>query len=345
MITINRRLAGPALAGALLTAAAPASAADFTVTGGRLDWTMANQFDSTTDNTRTWLGYATQTTGGFPPNGRIEATAPATLTNPVGASIPGLNGTATPTPARGVNERYKLTYPASATGSTFSTTSGGKLSATVELTGKFTFIIHEGRNFKPGTIVDPVITIDGATGTLRSSGTKIAPAVTSYDRNDVQFNLDLSDATVSKRPDGSHAITNIVPVSTAQSILSGFGANSRLYGTMALTVAADEILTAAAPAKDGATGPAGPAGPAGKDGRDAELRVIRLSRAAFATKAEVHVRLIDPATKKTVARGTVERRTLRLSVLQGTTLKGGTYTLQRTAKKATGKRTATISFK
>ena len=33
---------------ALLAAPATASAADYTVTGGRLDWTMANQFDGTT---------------------------------------------------------------------------------------------------------------------------------------------------------------------------------------------------------------------------------------------------------------------------------------------------------
>lgn len=343
MITLDRRLVAlTASAAALLATAVPASAADFTVTGGRLDWTMANQFDGGADNSRTWLGYAIRAGGQGIPNGRIESIAPATLTNPIGTMIPGLNAAATPAPVKGLNERYKLSYPAAATGSTLSTTSAGKLSATVELTGGFTYAIHEASNFKPGTIVDPVISIDGATGTLRGSGTKITPAVTAYDRTDVQFNLDLSDATVSRRPDGSYAITNIVPVSTAQTILSGFGTGMRLYGTMALTIAADEIIPATPlPLVAGPAGPQGPAGPAGKD---ATFRVVRLAKAAFATKSEVHVRLIDRKTKKTVARGTVERRTLRLSVPAGTSLKG-TFTLQRTAKKASGKRTATITIK
>ena len=100
-------------------------------------------------------------------------------------------------------------------------------------------------------------------------------------------------------------------------------------------------LIAATPLPVGTPGPAGPAGPAGKD---ATFRVVRLAKAAFTTKAEVHVRLIDRATKKTIARGTVEKKTLRLSVPAGTKLKG-TYTLQRVAKKASGKRTATITIK
>ena len=51
-----------ALAAAALLAAAPAaSAADFTVTGGKLDWTMANQYAGGGDAARTWLGYATNT--------------------------------------------------------------------------------------------------------------------------------------------------------------------------------------------------------------------------------------------------------------------------------------------
>ena len=325
---------------ALLAAPAAASAADYTVTGGRLDWTMANQFDSTSDNSRSWLGYAIRAGGPGVPNGRIESIAPATLTNPIGGTIPGLNAATVPAPVKGLNERYELSYPAAAAGSTLSMTGAGKLSATVELTGGFTFAIHEASGFKPGTIVDPIVTIDGATGTLRSSGTKIGPTVASYDRTDVQFGLDLSDAVVTRRPDGSHAITNIVPVSTAQTILSGFGNNARLYGTMALTIAADEVI-AATPLPVGTPGPAGPAGPAGKD---ATFRVVRLAKAAFATKAEVHVRLIDRATKKTIARGTVEKKTLRLSVPADTKLKG-TYTLKRTAKEASGKLQTTVKIK
>ena len=56
------------------------------------------------------------------------------------------------------------------------------------------------------------------------------------------------------------------------------------------------------------------------------------------------MRLIDRATKRTIARGTVEKKTLRLSVPAGTKLKG-TYTLKRTAKKASGKLQTTIEIK
>ena len=52
------------------------------------------------------------------------------------------------------------------------------------------------------------------------------------------------------------------------------------------------------------------------------------------------MRLIDRATGKTIARGTVERRTLRLGVLAGTKLKKGTYLLKRTAKNASGRKQA-----
>jgi hypothetical protein len=96
--------------------------------------------------------------------------------------------------------------------------------------------------------------------------------------------------------------------------------------------------------RDGAAGPAGLAGKDGAPGRDADMRVIRLKRAPFATKREVHVRLIDRKTKKSLATGTVQGRTLRLSVLSGTSLKG-TYTLKRTAKKAKGKLQTTITVR
>ena len=61
-----------ALAAAALLAAAPAaSAADYTVTGGQLDWTMANQFAGGGDPAA--RGSATRPTppvGGRPPTGR-----------------------------------------------------------------------------------------------------------------------------------------------------------------------------------------------------------------------------------------------------------------------------------
>ena len=126
---------------ALLAAPAAASAADYTVTGGRLDWTMANLYDATPDPARTWLGYATYTVGGGAANGSISPIAPATLTGPTGATVDVVNTTA----ARGASELYKLTYPAATTGSTFSATGAGRIKASIELTGAFKFQIHETR--------------------------------------------------------------------------------------------------------------------------------------------------------------------------------------------------------
>ena len=57
-----RKLILALTATALAAAPATASAADYKVTGGKLDWTIANYFASG-DANRTWLGYATATTG------------------------------------------------------------------------------------------------------------------------------------------------------------------------------------------------------------------------------------------------------------------------------------------
>ena len=97
------------VAAALLAAAPAAHAADYTVTGGKLDWTIANFFVSG-DPDRTWLGYASNTTGGGAPNGNITATAPATIKDRSGTVVPIVDGT---TP-RGLDRLYTLSYPGAA---------------------------------------------------------------------------------------------------------------------------------------------------------------------------------------------------------------------------------------
>ena len=109
--------------------------------------------------------------------------------------------------------------------------------------------------------------------------------------------------------------------------------------SLTLGLASTRRTPGRAPGRDGAAGRRpGPAGPAGKDGRDATFRVVRLASAPFATKREVHVRLIDRATRQD-RRARHGRSGARCgsACLTGTTLKG-TYRLQRTAKKASGKR-------
>jgi hypothetical protein len=235
---------------------------------------------------------------------------------------------------RGADQLFTLGFPASAGGSYTDEGVGS-----VELTGTFTFTVHG----LPITFVDPLITLDGLTGTVKASGTtaNMQGQAAAFDRSKVQFNLDLSNATVTLRANGARTINGIVPVSTADTALAGFGPSSRRYGTMSLTLG----LKSSATTQVGATGRDGAAGKDGANGRDATLAIVRLKRAPFATRMEVHVRLIDRATGKTVARGTVERRTLRLGVLAGTKLKKGTYLLKRTAMKASGKKQAVITIR
>lgn len=317
-------------AAALLAVPATASATDYKVTGGKLDWTQANYFASG-DNARTWLGYATRVgdpARGFA-NGWVTAVAPATITGPTGA-VTTVDGTS----PRLIDSLYTFGFPVSA-GGTYSDLGVG----TVDLSGTLDMEAHEDLEFK-----DPRITLNGLTGTLTALGKNLT---TTLDHSKVQFDLDLSNAQVIQRADGSKRITGIVPVGTAHTAMAGFPAGQTRFGTMSLTLAVTEEKTPAVLAGPGATGPAGPAGiagPAGAAGRDATLKVVRLAKAAFATKHEVHVRLIDRKTKKSIALGTVEGRTLRLSVLSGTTLKGS-YTLKRTAKKASGKLQTTITIK
>jgi len=324
-----------ALAAAALLATAPAAAAsDFTVTGGKLDWTIANNYVPG-DPARTWLGYATNTQPPGAANGNVVATAPAAITGPGGAVVPTVDTAS----ARGADQLYTFGYPVASGSYT------DKGVGSIELRGTLTFTVHT----LPITLVDPLITLDGLTGTLKASGSTASMngQTSAYDRSKTQFTLDLSNATVVLRPNGARTINGIVPVSTAESVLSGFPPPSRRFGTMSLTLGLDDVPVGTqigAAGRDGAAGATGPAGRDGRDGRDADLRVIRLARAPFATGREVHVRLIDRTTGKTVARGTVQRRTLRLGVLTGTTLKG-TYLLKRTAKKASGRLQATITIR
>jgi hypothetical protein len=319
-------------AAALLAAASPASAADYTVTGGKLDWTIANAFTGFTDTSRTWLGYVTFNQAGNPgsSNGTATVTAPATLTGPTGAAAASVD----PNSARGLDQLYTFGYPVTA-GGAYNDQGVGS----VEAKGTVTFVIHG----VPITVVDPLITLNGLTGTLKASGVTASQsgATAGYDRSTTQFTLDLSNAEVKLRADGSRRITGIVPLTTADTALVGFGTNSNRFGTMSLTLGLNASSTqVGATGRDGANGTNGTNG---KDGRDATLRVIRLKTAPFKTTTEVHVRLVDRSTRKTVASGTAEGKTLRLGVLTGTKLKGK-YLLERTAKKASGKLRATVTI-
>ena len=132
---------------ALLATAAPASAADYTITGGKLDWTIANYFASG-DPDRTWLGYVTNTTGGGAANGNATVIAPATLVNTAG--VPPTAGIIDGTTPRGLDRLFTFSYPAKPAGQLSSAGVG-----TIELEGTVRFVIHAAMGLQPITLVDP----------------------------------------------------------------------------------------------------------------------------------------------------------------------------------------------
>ena len=111
---------------------------------------------------------------------------------------------------RGVDQLFTLGYPVAAAGGTYTDAGVGS----VELEGTFTFTVH---GF-PITLVNPLVKLDGLTGTLAASGsaTDRGGATAPFDRSKTQFTLDLSNATVTLRANGARTINGIVPVSTGR---------------------------------------------------------------------------------------------------------------------------------
>ena len=306
-------------AAALVAAPATASAADYKVTGGKLDWTIANYFASG-DANRTWLGYATATTGPGAANGFVTAVAPATITGPAGA-VTTVDGTS----PRLIDSLYTLGFPVNANG-TYSDAGVGA----VALTGTLNMAVHN----IPLTLKDPKITLNGLTGTVTGEGVNLSGPV---DHSKVQFNLDLSKSQVVQRADGSKQITGIVPASTADTVMGGFPAGTTRYGTMSLTLAVEYpapnsgpqgekgepgTTTLGSPGTSGPVGPQGPVGPRGPAGKSAKISTFKLAKAPFAGTATRTVRVLQRKTGKVLATGTLKGRTLRVSHLEATKLKG-----------------------
>jgi hypothetical protein len=329
-----------ALAAAAMLAAAPsAHAATYTVTGGKLEWTMPN-FWASGNPDRTWFGYLTGPVGG----GTFEAVAPTTLTDRNGAAVTTPVTNAAP---RTLDDVYTLTFPVTA-GSTYTDTGVGE----IEIGGSAKFVTHG----IPITFVAPLVKLDGLTGTISASGTaanQMGQPFT-YDRTTPQFSLDLAKAEVKLRADGSRVISGIVPAGTATTAMFP-GATPPFFGTFTLTLnltypepgtgpkgdtGAPGPSVLGSPGAQGPQGPAGPRGPAGPKGTSAKISTFTLKQAPFAGAAKRPVKLLQRRTGKVLATGTLQRRKLRLSHLETTKLKGA-YVLRLT----NGKRRATITLK
>ena len=185
-----RRSARLIAAIAVASAMAPAAASAATVASGHLDWTQTAVYNSGTPQ-RTWLGYVTGDPMVGQAGGSATPTAPAT------------GPTVTTASPRGVSETYTTVFPA--TDGTYDANTG---TGTVELEGglSFTSPVH----MFTITVDQPEIVLDGNSGQLFASGTGGGDTPT-YDDTKPLFDLDLSDATVTLKADGSRVISGIVP--------------------------------------------------------------------------------------------------------------------------------------
>jgi len=227
----SSQLAG--IAAATLLIAAPAHAD--TVGTGSLSWTMAAVYDSAA-NAKTYLGYVTAPLGQGPStNGTATPSAGAT------------GDTVTPSSPRGVDTRYTFTYTG-ATGTYDRATGAGS----VELKGTVTFT--SATHGFTVTVENPLVVLNGQTGTLAASGRKGQGAT--YDRSAPVFDLDLSKATTTDNTDGSRTIGGIVPAINTDPFGgypkgSGPDRTPNTFGGFALTIGAP----AAAPPPPATTTP------------------------------------------------------------------------------------------
>jgi hypothetical protein len=316
-----------------ILALAPASAQASTVTGGHLDWTITNVFDSTAPagTQRTWLGYATSSP---PPQGANGTAAPI---------APATGDTVTPSSTRGVD--YRFSYPA--TSGTYDEYTG---TGTVELAGAVSFTapaFPAGHGFTI-TIENPQVVLEGLTGRLYASG-QGEGATDTYDRSAPVFTLDLSEATVTLHADGSRTIGPIAPaIATSQHVFpapynagAGPDRTPNTFGAFSLRLALAPIAggsAAGVPGPQGETGPPGATGQAGPRGRS--VLVTRLARAPFGGRALHRVRVTPRGSTRTLAWGTVRGRTLRVTLSASVQRLRGRYVLRPVAA---SRRPVTIS--
>ncbi|MEI2701509.1 MAG: HtaA domain-containing protein [Baekduia sp.] len=291
-----------------------AGAAAAPITSGTLSWTQKNVFDGAApaNTDRTWLGYLSRVGAPGNPNGVTSPVAPATGPT-VDASSP-----------KGVDSTWQF----------------GATSGTYDVdTGKGDLVFAGGLRYTgPAigieiSIENPQITLDGLSGTLTSSGnytggTQQAPQILPYTTQPV-YTLDLSNATVTLKADGSRQIGGIAPTVAVTGLpfpgnypagVAGPDRTPNTFGSFALT-----IKPGAQPVVTGPQGPAGPAGPAGPV-TTIRSYVAYLKKAPYTGKRrnEVTIR----RSGKIVATGTIRGRVLRVTLADGVKSISGKYTIK-----------------
>ena len=283
------------------------------VTGGKLDWTIANQLHVFGDPARTWLGYVTFNHGRRPrrrERHRRASTRRRRCTGPDGAAAARSITTAS---ARGLDQLYTFSYPVAAAATT-PTRASARSSSRARSRGHRPR--HPDHARRPAGHAQRAHRDAAAIGRdrrparpdvhVRPLEDAVQPRPLERRGRPARGRLAARSRGIVPRQHGRHRARRLRrqldPLRHDEPDARRSTRRRRSWAPPAAT-AGRRDRTSGANGKDGA------------NGRDAELRVIRLTKAPFTTTSEVHVRLIDRATGKTVATGTVERSTLRLGVL------------------------------
>lgn len=316
---------------AAATALAPAAAQADTVTAGHLDWSQTAVYDSAAPagTNRTWLGYVTGS--GFLAAGTATPTAPAT-----GPTVD-VNST------RG--NVFTTAFPVAS--GTYDPEDG---TGTIDYDGALVF--HSDAHGFTISVEQPEVVLDGLSGKLYASG---AGASAAYDRTSPIYDLDLSNATVTLKADGSRVISGIVPsLATANTVFpnnyavgSGPDRTPNTYGSFALTLRLKADAAEGLKGADGATGatgaagpvgPAGPAGPAGKSavGATSTIRsvIAILGKAPYKGSATRKVTVYNSKSTK-IASGTLKGRTLKVTLASSVKALPQTVKVKAAGAKAT----------
>jgi hypothetical protein len=301
--TAPRLLALAALAAG--AAALPTAAQAGTVKSAHLDWTQINDFSFAPGGAMTWLGYSTS---GAPVNaqGTAAPIAPAT------------GDTVTPGSARGSAAAYTWSFPG--VSGSYDAADG---TGTLELDGGLSYIAPAppaGHGFDI-SIEKPKLVLDGLGGKLYASG-KGGGDNPTYDRTTPLFTLDLSNAEITLKADGSRVISGIAPsiatVDTAfpdtYAVGAGPDRTPNTFGSFTLTVKTNGG-DAGPQGPAGANGKDGAAGPAGKNGTLATIRTVKavLAKAPYKGSATRKVTVYSTKNIK-LATGTLKGRVLKVTL-------------------------------
>ena len=249
-----RKLTLALAAAALLAAAPPASAADYTVTGGKLDWTIANQFTSLRRPGPDVARLRDVQPGRQP--GRVQRHRDADRARDADRPDRRRRASVDADSARGARPALHVRLPGQPPAGRTAT----RASAASRLRARVTFTIHG----IPITVVDPLVTLNGAD--RHAARRPVSRPTSAASRQP----YDRSDDAVQPRPlqrRGQAARRRLArdhrdrPAEHADTALVGLRRRTRRrFGTMSLTLGLEPVTGRRSARDRAATAPPAPAG-------------------------------------------------------------------------------------